>query len=333
MIENILSISGGKDSTAMTLLAIERETENLSAVFADTGHEHEQTYDYIDYLQSKTGIAITRVKADFSEQLAKKRTRIQKVWSNTNPTFSDVLMFENMDAGQPFPEELLYEALEILQPTGIPFLDLCLWKGRFPSAKARFCSEELKIFPIQQQVYYPILKETASNINSWQGIRWAESPARAKAVEFEGIEPDATRVFAVRPILSWSADDVFEMHRRHGLKWNPLYEQEMGRVGCMPCVNCRKSELNEIARRFPEVIDRLRRWEDLVSKVSRRRSSTFFPAVNDPMTDRLSQVTHTEHGIDRMTDWAKTTRGGRQFDLITPISDTNSCSSMYGLCG
>ena len=28
-----------------------------------------------------------------------------------------------------------------------------------------------------------------------------------------------------RPILDWTADDCFEMHRKHGIKHNPLYEQ------------------------------------------------------------------------------------------------------------
>lgn len=38
-IHNVVSMSGGKDSTAMALLAIERGVENLHLVFADTGHE------------------------------------------------------------------------------------------------------------------------------------------------------------------------------------------------------------------------------------------------------------------------------------------------------
>ena len=66
---NIISFSGGKDSTAMLLLAIERETDNLSAVFADTGNEHEQTYDYVRYIEQATGVPIRWVKRIFHARL------------------------------------------------------------------------------------------------------------------------------------------------------------------------------------------------------------------------------------------------------------------------
>lgn len=48
---NVISVSGGKDSTAMLTLAVEQQVENLIAVFADTGHEHPLTYRYVDYLE------------------------------------------------------------------------------------------------------------------------------------------------------------------------------------------------------------------------------------------------------------------------------------------
>lgn len=72
-IHNIVSVSGGKDSTATLLVARELEVPNLSAVVTDTGHEHPETYDYIHYLAEATGIHIRWVKADFSKQIASKR--------------------------------------------------------------------------------------------------------------------------------------------------------------------------------------------------------------------------------------------------------------------
>lgn len=60
---NIISISGGKDSLAQWLRAIENNVLHIS-VFADTGHEHPLIMEYLDYLESKLG-PIRRVKADF----------------------------------------------------------------------------------------------------------------------------------------------------------------------------------------------------------------------------------------------------------------------------
>ena len=79
---NIISYSGGKDSTAMLLLAIERETPGLSVVFSDTGNEHEQTYDYVRYVEQETGISIKWIKADFSRQIAGKREYVLTKWAD-----------------------------------------------------------------------------------------------------------------------------------------------------------------------------------------------------------------------------------------------------------
>ena len=60
----IVSMSGGKDSTATALRVIE---SGLSAryVFADTGWEAPETYDYLDYLRAQLGIEIDVV--DYTE--------------------------------------------------------------------------------------------------------------------------------------------------------------------------------------------------------------------------------------------------------------------------
>ena len=118
---NMVSVSGGKDSTATLVLAIALDVPNLRAVFEDTGHEHQATYDYIGYLEDRTGIQIERVRANFDAQIERKRQYIDTKWREEGVA-----------------EEKIDRALAVLHPTGNPFLDLCLWKGRFPSTKARF---------------------------------------------------------------------------------------------------------------------------------------------------------------------------------------------------
>jgi 3'-phosphoadenosine 5'-phosphosulfate sulfotransferase (PAPS reductase)/FAD synthetase len=294
---NIVSVSGGKDSTALLLLAIERQTDNLQAWFADTGHEHQQTYEYIDYLSNKVW-PIRTIRADFSAQIARKREFVATKWRE-----------------QGVPEDRVLKALETLVPTGSPFLDLCLWKGRFPSTKARFCSEELKRNPIVEAQIE--LLDAGNEIWSWQGVRADESLARRDLPELDEV---GGGLWNYRPIMKWTADDCFAMHKKHGIKHNPLYEQGMGRVGCMPCIHARKDELLEISKRFPEEVERVARWERLVSAASKRGSSTFGVGVDVSVSS-----------IHSVVEWAKTSHGGKQYDFIR-MEEGPSCSSIYGLC-
>lgn len=126
------------------------------------------------------------------------------------------------------------------------------------------------------------------------------------------------------------------MHRRYGIAWNPLYEQGMGRVGCMPCIHSTKNELREIAMRFPEEIERVAEWERLASAASKQGATTWVDIRNFVDMDAydVSDITPDEHGIKRAIEWARTTRGGRQFDLIhaAKIDEPMQCASVYGLC-
>lgn len=356
--KNVVLQSGGKDSAATMLLAVEREIK-FDAVFADTGNEQQATYDYVRYLADALKIDIRWVKADFSRQIEGKRKFIENNWFDDLTTGFDgewkwkgdpgvfaygINPYEEpkrpaaiyqkavikMDGGEwrwkPARKPLsalearhvVATALEILHPTGNPFLDLCLWKGRFPSTRVAFCSQELKRSPIQWQVVMPLMDQH-DEVWVWQGVRADESPSRAKLEEIEDV--GGTGLFNYRPILNWTAQDCFDMLKKHNIKPNPLYLEGMGRVGCMPCVNCGKSELNEISKRYPREIERIAEWERLVSQVSKLQSATFFTS------DKRG------HGIHELVQWSKTARGGKQYDLITAVEqDSLACSSIYGLC-
>lgn len=308
--KHVFSYSGGKDSTAMYLLGMEQGWDFLP-VFADTGNEHEITYDYVRDLPARTGGPEIRwVKADFAEAIERKRRFVAEKWAQGG-----------------VPRDRVDRALAVLRPTGVPFLDLCMLKGRFPSARARFCSSELKHVPVFEQVVAPLL-EAGETVISWQGVRAEEGRRRAALPKLERL---GGGLFNWRPLLRWTWQDVFEIHRRRGVEPNPLYMMGCGRVGCMPCIHARKGEIANIGARFPEHVERIAEWERLVSEASKRGVSSFFAHDKTP-GDHQGRIDIPMPGIHQVMEWAKTSRGGRQYDIFQALIDPPQCSSLYGLC-
>lgn len=354
---HVVSVSGGKDSAATLLLAIRRfGAHRVRAIFCDTGNEHEAVYEYLGYLERATGVTIMRLKADFSREIARKRMYVARD-QRTRREYDTVPVFDA--AGEPVPKrdgrgnivlnrkgvpvqkerkvgggrsvrwsnKAKRRALAVLHPTGNPFLDLCLWKGRFPSRKAQFCTEELKR---NLAVEYQLdLIDAGHTVVSWQGVRRDESLNRRDALKFEAV---GGGLYIFRPLVEWSAMDVFDYCRSQGIEPNPLYKQGMSRVGCMPCINVNKDEMREIAMRFPEHVERIAEWEKLVGLASKRGAATFIPA---PTRGKAApnQREHAENNdIWTVVEWSRTSRGGKQFSLLTMLDEPRACASAYGLC-
>lgn len=308
----LVSVSGGKDSTATLLLAIERHgIENVRAAFADTGNEHPATYDYVRYLERATGVPIHWLKQDFTDWWWRRRDYVRNKYPEKG-----------------VPADVIERILAVLEkgPTGNPYLDLCIIKGRFPSRRAQFCTQHLKTEPLTE--YALGLIEEFGSVESWQGVRAEESANRAKLPERE----DQGGGYSVyRPILRWNVAQVFEQHRKHGIDPNPLYRQGMGRVGCMPCINANKDEVLEISKRFPDQIDRIAEWEEVVGMASKRGFSTMFALLNDG--SNLSPREHYQRGnVRQVVEWSKTKRGGQLMDWIRITEEPKACASAYGLC-
>jgi 3'-phosphoadenosine 5'-phosphosulfate sulfotransferase (PAPS reductase)/FAD synthetase len=303
-IKHVVSVSGGKDSAATLLLALERcPREDVLPIFCDTGTEHQAVYEYLDYLEQALDIAITRLKADFSERMAVHRERLLQIAAGA-PDYHPQAKF-------PWTPERAARAAELMHPTGNPFLDLCMLKGMFPSHSRQFCTEELKRnLAVEFQID---LIDAGHGVITWQGIRRSE---RQNAKKSERIGPN---LWAFRPLVDWSANDVFDYCAKKGIQPNPLYLQGMNRVGCMPCINVAKDELREIARRFPEQIERISEWESIVNEVSRSGKASFLYSSGWEL-------------IEQRVEWARTTRGGKQFDLLADLEEPTACASAYGLC-
>ena len=157
-------------------------------------------------------------------------------------------------------------------------------KRRVPSAKARFCTDELKTEP--SVLYVQALPDEAT---VYQGIRADESKKR---------KDDGPRFFSdrydcwiERPLYDWTVADVFAMHDKHGIEPNPLYKLGAGRVGCFPCVQINHAELKRMTETIPEIWDRMAQLEAAAA------GRTFFPPnyIPERFCSRVAITKDGEH--------------------------------------
>lgn len=134
-----------------------------------------------------------------------------------------------------------------------------------------------------------------------------------------------------RPLLHWTVQDVLEMHRRHGVPVNPLYQRGHERVGCYPCIFAGKEEIRLLAEHAPERIDEIRALEAEATQLRATRNAV------EPGRYQHGEATffQTRHGvrvmnIDAVVEWSKTDRGGRQLSILAPVPQ-GGCMR-WGMC-
>jgi 3'-phosphoadenosine 5'-phosphosulfate sulfotransferase (PAPS reductase)/FAD synthetase len=201
------------------------------------------------------------------------------------------------------------------------FEDMSVKRKRVPSARARFCTQELKSFPLHR--YFESLDD--GDIRSYQGIRADESASRAKMNERQWVD-DGGGYWIERPLLRWTAEQCFEIAKKHGVAPNPLYLMGCGRVGCFPCIMVNMRELRAI-RSYPDAWNFLKkRILDLESKVGRSFwSPDDCPARFHTGKDEASGATFP---------WANDIF--RYIESVDedqlPMFPARSCMSVYNLC-
>ncbi|MEM9489760.1 MAG: phosphoadenosine phosphosulfate reductase family protein [Myxococcota bacterium] len=205
-------------------------------------------------------------------------------------------------------------------------------KAMFPGRMARFCTQELKTKLMK--AYMARLQDNHGDVINAIGVRRAESRARSKLSEWEW--SDAVDCQVWRPLIAWTEEDVIAIHKRHDIRPNPLYLKGASRVGCWPCIFACKNEIRMVAELDPGRIDVIRELEQHVQERARaryaERGETFESLGYKPPTyfsrDLGEGKAHIP--IDDVVTWAKTSRGGRQFELFN--REPPGCYR-WGLCG
>lgn len=183
-------------------------------------------------------------------------------------------------------------------------------KGIFPSRKMQFCTEHLKLAPAKR---WQDENLSACEVVRYSGVRRSESRKRRDAQAWGW--DDYFNCWLSQPIVDWTKEMCFDYVKSHGENINELYTLGFGRVGCAPCVNSNKEDIRQWAQRFPEMIDKVRAWEQ-------RTGLSFF---------RFPRKDGRVRFVDEVVDWAMTVRGGKQYDLLV-LQEPLACESKYGLC-
>lgn len=193
--------------------------------------------------------------------------------------------------------------------------DLVKRKKRSPSAKARFCTEELKIKPVKE--YLDTLDD---EVTQYVGIRADESESRSKMKPREW--SDFWDCWIERPIFRWTSEMCFDIHKRHNIEPNPLYKLGSSRVGCFPCIMTGLGELKRMNELTPEVWDRAEELEAIGGQ-------SFFPPDKIPPRWRSQKDEKTGKTYPSVQDVKNyVLQDDGQLEMFKPIK----CMSIYNLC-
>lgn len=321
----VSAYSGGKDSTALYLIANDILDGNFTPYMADTDNEHPLTIEYVKSIHLKAvGPQVRIVKKTYTEEnFATRRKNLARLWREPHKIRAGKERGEIMPR---FSEEQIEQALAVLYPTGNSFLDCVLLHGMFPIKRTRFCTFELKLEPAFDQVIKPILDSVDGDVFQLTGVRADESKERAQQVDYEMDHRDEGGFLHIlKPLFNLSSTEIFAIHKHYGIKPNPLYKLGFERVGCMPCVLSVKSEIRNMANRFPECVDRLREWEKVATLVNRWSQFKGFSSSFLGKRGKNPQGS----GVDLAVEWSRTERNGIESEQAYSAP---ACSSKYGLC-
>ena len=167
----------------------------------------------------------------------------------------------------------------------LSMFQLILKKGWVPLRQQRWCCELLKEGGGHGRVVMT-------------GIRWEESPRRARRRMVQTCFKDGTKTY-FSPIIDWTSEDVWAFIRRENVPYCTLYDEGFSRLGCILCpmlvtphlVQREIDRWPKFVRAYVNTFDRLIRV-----RAERGKSTTFRTGQEmfDWWIDRRKKTRHSD---------------------------------------
>lgn len=294
----LVSFSGGKDSQACLIRACEDfKASNVTAVFCDTGWEHELTYRHVQEVASALGVELVVLKSPrfplqnlckemkwFPDSMNRMCTVLLKIM----PMIDYVLTIDD--------NVVIIQGIRAAESQSRSKL----------SCSANYFAEYLADDSAKKRLYRKI------DVKEWCGHHTA-------TVE--------------RPMFGESAQGVIDYILQHGQQPNPLYRRGFSRVGCFPCIFARLSDIKAM-RHFPDYVQRVIELEKEVNDIRQREGkggkfASFLPVGKIP----ARFCTSYGEGVPAFEDVIRyVSRDDAQLDMFDDDNAVSCMSVYHGLC-
>ena len=202
----IVPCSGGKDSTACLIKAIDTVGKNnVVAVFNDTGWEHPLTYQYFNYLKDRLGITIHTTTGGVRKDGTKIQTLPELIKSHGKFPFGlgrFCTTYLKQYALRNWYADNLFDGIT----------NYLIWFGMRSSESGQ-----------RARKYKGIEPDDVFDMEDLFPKRYNKKLRKTLSVSL--------------PIVNWETKEVFDFLKEKEVNYNPLYDEGTNdRVGCYPCL-------------------------------------------------------------------------------------------------
>lgn len=290
----LVLFSGGKDSQACLIQACKEFGPNkVTAVFCDTGWEHELTYKHIANVTKQLGVKLEVLRNKNFDGFVGLCKRM-RWFPDTQHRMCTVQL-----KIQPMIDYILQQNENLIIIQGIRAAESAS-RSKLPCSADYFA----EYFTDDKKRLY-----RKTDVRQWCQLHYA-------SVE--------------RPMLGMSAQNIIDFIIENSQQPNPLYRRGASRVGCYPCIYSKLSEVKYMLK-DEKYIQRLIRLEEEVNCLIEgvKTPASFF--MKGKIPERFCKK--FGNGIPAFEDViAYVNRNDAQLDLFESDENLSCISIYHGLC-